>query len=221
MTTVPSAQCPLSELLPYRRKNLPNSNVPKRDCGSAFHKESRRKEKLRKMFLPSSSLSSSNGSQSPASVHSEYSSDVEYPSPTSSVAADETYPGTSLVFTGQNGHLGLHRRHASSDSIATKYHVLPIRDPGHRRSRSEPSIQRMLDLDANKRYGTGKKPQFKCEDCHQTFTAQFSLKRHQMSHTGERRFACSFPGCNQRFFNNSDCECHEKNKQRHLHLHQS
>ncbi|KAF8122651.1 hypothetical protein EV363DRAFT_1182123 [Boletus edulis] len=59
---------------------------------------------------------------------------------------------------------------------------------------------------------------FECEDCKQTFTAQFSLRRHQQSHTGERPFACGISGCTQRFYNSSDCKRHEKSRKRHKHL---
>ncbi|KAI6042501.1 hypothetical protein EDC04DRAFT_2658441 [Pisolithus marmoratus] len=174
---------------------------------------------------PSSpSPSSYNGSQSPASVHSEFSSDLEYSSPTSSVAPEETYP-PSPCYTGRRaGHPYLHRHHVSYESIPAADHVLPTHDMGHHRSYSASSqrtrIATQAMLDANERRRVHE-AQFECEECHQTFTAQFSLKRHQQSHTGERRFMCSIPGCNQKFFNNSDCKRHEKSKKRHPNHYQS
>lgn len=59
------------------------------------------------------------------------------------------------------------------------------------------------------------------DECQQTLTTPFALNRHQLSHTGERRSNCKIPGCNQRFFNNSDCKRHEKSKKGHAHLIQS
>ncbi|KAI6025853.1 hypothetical protein F5J12DRAFT_780637 [Pisolithus orientalis] len=112
---------------------------------------------------------------------------------------------------------GIHR-HTSTESVATRDLILPPRVPGHHRSHSAPSISRgriatqaMLDANARRRVHDA---QFTCGECHQTFTAQFSLKRHQRSHTGERLFQCSIPGCGQKFYNSSDCKRHEKSKKR-------
>lgn len=173
---------------------------------------------------PSSPPSSYHGSQSPASVYSELSSsDVEYTSPTSSVPPDESsmYHG-SPYYAGHYGHPCSDHRHTSSESVATRDLILSPRVPGHHRSHSAPSISRgriatqaMLDANARRRVHDA---QFTCVECQQTFTAQFSLKRHQRSHTGERLFQCSIPGCGQKFFNSSDCKRHEKSKKRHPNL---
>ncbi|KAG0693905.1 hypothetical protein DFH29DRAFT_814281 [Suillus ampliporus] len=56
---------------------------------------------------------------------------------------------------------------------------------------------------------------YKCDECGQTFTAVFSLKRHMQSHTGVRPFVCNIPGCEQAFFNQSDCRRHERSRKRH------
>ncbi|KAH7930205.1 hypothetical protein BV22DRAFT_1001164 [Leucogyrophana mollusca] len=60
--------------------------------------------------------------------------------------------------------------------------------------------------------------QHSCDSCGQTFTTVFSLSRHKQSHTGEKPYKCSKPGCNQAFFNNSDCKRHEKSLRKHKHL---
>ncbi|KAI6125087.1 hypothetical protein EDD16DRAFT_1703427 [Pisolithus croceorrhizus] len=193
---------------------------------------------------PSPSPSSSyNGSQSPASVHSEFSSDIEYTSLASSATPEENSYPASPCSTGYFGHHPYSRpHHMSSESIATSV-ILPPRVLGHHRSHSTPSTSRsciatQAMLQANERRRKHE-AQFKCDECHQTFTAQFSLKRgsaigpwfvvrsanappgHQHSHTGERRFKCSIPGCGQSFFNNSDCKRHEKSKKRHPNFFQS
>ena len=41
---------------------------------------------------------------------------------------------------------------------------------------------------------------------------------HQQSHTGERLYVCSIPGCGQKFYNSSDCKRHEKSKKRHANI---
>ncbi|KAI6107958.1 hypothetical protein F5141DRAFT_88542 [Pisolithus sp. B1] len=172
---------------------------------------------------PSPSPSSSyNGSQSPGSVHSEFSSDIEHMSlPSSATPEENSYPASPCSID-YFGHLPYSRpHHMSSESIATS-DILPPRVLGHHRSRSTPSTSRsciatQAMLQANERRRKHE-AQFRCEECHQTFTAQFSLKRHRQSHTGERRFKCSIPGCDQSFFNNSDCKRHEKSKKRHPNL---
>ncbi|KAI6024979.1 hypothetical protein PISMIDRAFT_673248 [Pisolithus microcarpus 441] len=175
-------------------------------------------------LAPSPSPSSScNGSQSPASVHSELSSDNDHLSPISFTTEDSiTYP-TSPCLTGYHGHHPYSRpRHMSSESVTTSDLTLPPRVLGHHRSHSTPSAPRpciatQAMLHANERRRKHE-AQFSCGECQQTFTAQFSLKRHQQSHTGERRFKCGIPGCTQTFFNNSDCKRHEKSKKRHPNL---
>lgn len=173
-------------------------------------------------LAPSPSPSSSyNGSQSPASVHSEFSSDNDHLSPISSFTTEDsiTYPASPCP-SGYHGHHPYPRhRHMSSESVATGDLTLSPRVLGHHRSHSTPSASRpciatQAMLQANERRRKHE-PQFRCDECQQTFTAQFSLKRHRQSHTGERRFMCKIPGCGQTFYNNSDCKRHEKSKKRH------
>ncbi|KAF8123492.1 hypothetical protein EV363DRAFT_1420080 [Boletus edulis] len=82
-------------------------------------------------------------------------------------------------------------------------------------SNLNPTQSRLLSLNHPYRYHPA---QFECEVCKQTFTAQFSLRRHQQEHTGERPFACGILGCTERFYNSSDCKRHERSRKRHEHL---
>ncbi|KAG1840732.1 hypothetical protein DFJ58DRAFT_732778 [Suillus subalutaceus] len=94
----------------------------------------------------------------------------------------------------------------------------PATGTRHVRSRSESSMTRPVAsqamLDANQRRRRHEATHM-CEECGQTFTAVFSLKRHRQSHTGVKPFACNVPGCNQAFFNQSDCRRHERSRKRH------
>lgn len=169
-------------------------------------------------IYPPSPSPSCNDSQSPLTPASEFSlSDVEY-SPASPVTPNDGAPfyGPSRPRSAQPlGH-----RYTSSDSIAPMELHPPVSN--HHRSNSMSSLPRtrvatqaMLEANARRRVHP---PQFVCSECGQQFTAQFSLKRHQQSHTGERLHVCSIPGCGQRFFNSSDCKRHEKSKKRHTNL---
>ncbi|KIM64315.1 hypothetical protein SCLCIDRAFT_1213414 [Scleroderma citrinum Foug A] len=81
--------------------------------------------------------------------------------------------------------------------------------------RTRVATQAMLEANARHRAHLA---QFECSECGQKFTAQFSLKRHQQSHTGELLYVCSIPGCGQKFFNSSDCKRHEMSVRRHANL---
>lgn len=54
-----------------------------------------------------------------------------------------------------------------------------------------------------------------CDICGDSFTTNFAKERHMNSHTGERRFPCTKPGCTQRFPTNSGRKRHEKSKTLH------
>ncbi|KAI6094981.1 hypothetical protein EDD16DRAFT_785346 [Pisolithus croceorrhizus] len=174
---------------------------------------------------PSPSLSY-NESQSPAFIHSESSSDVEDVSSTSLVSPEEnSYPSFARPASHFYHDSYLRCRRISSEPLPTRDLILPSLAPGHHRSHSTPSTSRsciatqaMLQPNERRRKH---KTRFRCEECHQTFTAQFSLKRHQQSHSGERGFKCSIPGCGQSFLNNIDCKRHEKNKKCHPNFLQS
>lgn len=162
-----------------------------------------------------------NESHSPASIRSELSfSDVEYASAHNSVTREEGffYPNSS-GHTDHPDRSHVYAHQVSSDPMSQP-HI-----PSLHRSHSGSSVHRthiasQAVRQANERRRVHE-AQFKCDECQQTFTTPFALNRHQLSHTGERRFICRIPECNQRFFNSSDCKRHEKSKKRHAHLIQS
>jgi len=51
-----------------------------------------------------------------------------------------------------------------------------------------------------------------CHECGNRFSKQSTLRNHYLTHTGERPFACSYPGCGRRF----SMAC---NMQRHMRTH--
>ncbi|KAF8428884.1 hypothetical protein L210DRAFT_484476 [Boletus edulis BED1] len=169
---------------------------------------------------PTSSFASS---LSPLSFYDTPLSDNESPVSPSPATSDQQFHWPPQVLHSQsNESLALHPsliESFSTDSILPSGSLGP---PSHRRSKSSPTSRRepvaskaMLEANSRRRRHPA---QFECEDCKQTFTAQFSLRRHQQSHSGERPFACGIPGCTQRFYNSSDCKRHEKSMKRHKDL---
>ncbi|KIM31072.1 hypothetical protein M408DRAFT_65385 [Serendipita vermifera MAFF 305830] len=46
--------------------------------------------------------------------------------------------------------------------------------------------------------GKKKKASFECQHCTRKFATRSHLVRHSRVHTGERRYACDYPGCEMR-----------------------
>lgn len=112
----------------------------------------------------------------------------------------------------------LRHHHSPSDSSLFGHTLQPPAAGRHVRSHSESSMTRPVAspamLEANQKRRRHEATHV-CKECGQTFTAIFSLKRHVQSHSGVRPFVCSIPGCDQAFFNQSDCKRHERSKKRH------
>jgi hypothetical protein len=199
---------------------------------------------------------STDGGLSPSSIPSPTSSFVSSLSPSSlydslAPSDSESPVSPSPVTPDQQYFWPSHAlNHQSSDSLMldpfigsfpndSVLHPDPQTGPHRRRSQSSPSrhdpvaSKAMLEANGRRRRHPA---QFECEDCKQTFTALFSLKRefscifprgfnlstphpgHAQSHTGTRPYPCGIPGCTQRFFNSSDCKRHEKSQKRHKDL---
>lgn len=161
---------------------------------------------------------------SPSSSYATLSPSPSHESP-SSPWSEITTPSSEGSMSPMIPHLSLSRRESSaslrhhhSPSDPTFYLQPPDVGTRHIRSRSESSMTRPVAsqamLDANQRRRRHEATH-RCDECGQTFTAVFSLKRHMQSHTGVRPFVCNIPGCNQAFFNQSDCKRHERSRKRH------
>ena len=81
--------------------------------------------------------------------------------------------------------------------------------PGKRRAAHTPPPQRMSasmplsrDPDSSEYVkniqGKKKKASFECQHCTRKFATRSHLVRHSRVHTGERRYACDYPGCEMR-----------------------
>lgn len=162
------------------------------------------------VYTPSPSSSYATLSPSPSSPSSPW-SDITTPSSEGSVSP--MIPHLGLSRRGSSASLG--HRHSPSDST---FYLQPPAIARHVRSHSESSMTRPVAsqamLEANQRRRRHEAT-YRCDECRQTFTAVFSLKRHMQSHTGVRPFVCGIPGCSQAFFNQSDCRRHERSRKRH------
>jgi hypothetical protein len=160
------------------------------------------------------SPSSSYATLSPSPSHESPSSPWSELSTPSEGSMSPMIPQLSISRRGSSASL----RHHHSTSDSSFYLQPPPTGTRHIRSHSESSTSRPVAsqamLDANQRRRRHEATH-QCEECGQTFTAVFSLKRHQQSHTGIRPFACNIPGCTQAFFNQSDCRRHERSRKRH------
>lgn len=153
-------------------------------------------------------LSPSPSHESPSSPWSEITT------PSSEGSVSPMIPHSSLSRRGSSASL----RHHHSPSDSTFYLQPPAVGSRHVRSHSESSMTRPVAsqamLEANQRRRRHDATH-RCDECGQTFTAVFSLKRHMQSHSGVRPFVCRVPGCSQAFFNQSDCKRHERSRKRH------
>jgi len=167
------------------------------------------------VFPPSPS--SSYGSLSPSPIgHESPLSPWSITSPSSEGSLSPMVPPLGL--SRRDSSASLRHHHSSSDPSFFGHTLQPPAAARHIRSHSESSMTRPVAsqamLEANQRRRRHE-ASHKCDECGQTFTAIFSLRRHAQSHTGVRPFVCSIPGCRQAFFNQSDCRRHEKSTKRH------
>lgn len=166
------------------------------------------------IFTHTPSPSSSYGTLSPSPSHeSPLSPWSDVTTPSSDGSMSPMIPQSGLMRRESSASLG--HRHTPSDS---SFYLQPPAVHRHVRSRSESHMTRpvasqaMLEANQKRRRHDAT---HKCSECGQTFTAVFSLKRHMQSHSGVRPFVCNIHGCDQAFFNQSDCRRHERSRKRH------
>ncbi len=86
----------------------------------------------------------------------------------------------------------------------------PLRDSSHPKEK-EAQASNTIGSDSIKK-GKGKKVPFLrkyiCNTCKKTFTTSGHLSRHTRIHTGEKKFTCSFKGCDAKFSRQDNCMQH-------------
>lgn len=55
---------------------------------------------------------------------------------------------------------------------------------------------------------SGAEKRFKCKICSRGFNTAGNLSRHKKVHTGEKKYACQYPGCESRFARSDSCMQH-------------
>lgn len=58
---------------------------------------------------------------------------------------------------------------------------------------------------------------YECHICKSCFSRRNTLKTHMMTHTGEKPFVCSFPGCQKRFSEKGNMKTHYKTHLKKIH----
>ena len=118
-------------------------------------------------------------------------------------------PSSSLI---ANSRLSNHDMHTSSQALAALSQDIEYAnsDLGKSANMSTPSISHQSDLPSTTASNGSKGKVYTCQYCLKTFNRPSSLKIHTYSHTGERPFVCTVPGCNRSFSVASNLKRHTK-----------
>lgn len=58
--------------------------------------------------------------------------------------------------------------------------------------------------------GSSSPSEIKCKVCHRVFPREKSLQAHLRTHTGERPYACDYPGCSKAFTQSGQLKTHQR-----------